>query len=118
MIRRPPRSTLFPYTTLFRSNADAEARFKDVSEAYDVLSDAKRRGEYDEARRLFGAGGAGARAGFPGGGGFPRGGQTFCFRDPFGGPPRGPGGAGGRGRTGEDTAETPARQKISMPRFL
>src|SRR3712207_7427859 len=22
MIRRPPRSTLFPYTTLFRSNAD------------------------------------------------------------------------------------------------
>src|SRR2546428_5075491 len=24
MIRRPPRSTLFPYTTLFRSNAYAE----------------------------------------------------------------------------------------------
>src|SRR5436309_4484270 len=24
MIRRPPRSTLFPYTTLFRSGADAE----------------------------------------------------------------------------------------------
>src|SRR3712207_8241183 len=24
MIRRPPRSTLFPYTTLFRSFADAE----------------------------------------------------------------------------------------------
>src|SRR3989442_1873697 len=24
MIRRPPRSTLFPYTTLFRSRADAE----------------------------------------------------------------------------------------------
>src|SRR5256885_11645912 len=23
MIRRPPRSTLFPYTTLFRSNADS-----------------------------------------------------------------------------------------------
>src|SRR5256885_6763933 len=23
MIRRPPRSTLFPYTTLFRSNGDA-----------------------------------------------------------------------------------------------
>ena len=40
-------------------NADAEARFKDVSEAYDVLSDPKRRAEYDEARRLFGAGGAG-----------------------------------------------------------
>src|SRR3712207_7168145 len=24
MIRRPPRSTLFPYTTLFRSSADSE----------------------------------------------------------------------------------------------
>src|SRR3989442_4497204 len=24
MIRRPPRSTLFPYTTLFRSSADGE----------------------------------------------------------------------------------------------
>src|SRR5260221_6378762 len=26
MIRRPPRSTLFPYTTLFRSLSDAKAR--------------------------------------------------------------------------------------------
>src|SRR5256886_4534518 len=26
MIRRPPRSTLFPYTTLFRSSAGAEKR--------------------------------------------------------------------------------------------
>src|SRR5690349_23451557 len=26
MIRRPPRSTLFPYTTLFRSGADAQAQ--------------------------------------------------------------------------------------------
>src|SRR5689334_24163212 len=26
MLRRPPRSTLFPYTTLFRSNASASAR--------------------------------------------------------------------------------------------
>src|SRR2546427_6761732 len=26
MIRRPPRSTLFPYTTLFRSRGDAETR--------------------------------------------------------------------------------------------
>src|SRR5258708_10626836 len=27
MIRRPPRSTLFPYTTLFRSGSDGAARF-------------------------------------------------------------------------------------------
>src|SRR5256885_9290481 len=26
MIRRPPRSTLFPYTTLFRSERDADGR--------------------------------------------------------------------------------------------
>src|SRR5258705_4374497 len=28
MIRRPPRSTLFPYTTLFRSPRDREARWR------------------------------------------------------------------------------------------
>ena len=73
-------------------NSEAEARFKDVSEAYDVLSDTKRRAEYDEARRLFGAG---ARTGgFPGGGG----GQPFDLGDLFGG--AGTGAAGGRGAGG------------------
>lgn len=55
-------------------NATAEAKFKEVSEAYDILSDEKRRKEYDEARELFGAGSGGFARGFPGG--FPRGGQT------------------------------------------
>src|SRR3712207_9106347 len=32
MIRRPPRSTLFPYTTLFRSPAGHEARHGGVDE--------------------------------------------------------------------------------------
>ena len=35
----------------------AEARFKEISEAYTVLSDQGRRKEYDEARSLFGGGG-------------------------------------------------------------
>jgi len=85
-------------------NTQAETRFKEVSEAYDVLSDEKRRAEYDEARRLFGAGGAGARAGFPGGfpgsgGGF-GGGQTFDFGDLFGGAADA-GGARGAGGLGD-----------------
>src|SRR5256885_10306812 len=40
MIRRPPRSTLFPYTTLFRSRRAAEL----VAEVADALDYAHRRG--------------------------------------------------------------------------
>jgi molecular chaperone DnaJ len=80
------------------NNSEAEARFKDVSEAYDVLSDPKRRGEYDEARRLFGGGGrpGGFPGGFPGAGG----GQPFDLGDLFGGA-AGQGTAGGRGGLGD-----------------
>src|SRR5690349_23451158 len=35
MIRRPPRSTLFPYTTLFRSERVHERRLADVRSAGD-----------------------------------------------------------------------------------
>jgi len=38
-------------------NAAAEKRFKDVSEANDVLADPSKRKQYDEERRLFGGGG-------------------------------------------------------------
>src|SRR5260370_20350527 len=31
MIRRPPRSTLFPYTTLFRSNCQSCPRFRSTA---------------------------------------------------------------------------------------
>src|SRR3712207_8796506 len=47
MIRRPPRSTLFPYTTLFRSNAvrsmpghRTQLRFTNRAEAVYVADDA------------------------------------------------------------------------------
>src|SRR2546428_9481880 len=33
MIRRPPRSTLFPYTTLFRSTDSDRCRFRNVRRA-------------------------------------------------------------------------------------
>ncbi len=59
-------------------DAKAEARFKEASEANSVLSDPKKRAEYDEQRSLLGGGGFR----------FPRGGQ--------------PGGFGGAGPSMED----------------
>jgi molecular chaperone DnaJ len=95
----------------------AEARFKEISEAYDVLSDEKRRREYDEARTLFSGGG------FRSGGG-PGAGAPFDLSDLFGGGRPTSSGAGssglgdlfgglfgGRGGTrgGRTTVQQPAR---------
>ena len=63
-------------------NAAAEQRFKEISEAYDVLSHEAKRKEYDEARRLFGGGGFR----FPGSGGARTGGPSVddLFRNACG----------------------------------
>ncbi|MFS2294040.1 MAG: molecular chaperone DnaJ [Actinomadura sp.] len=68
-----------------KGDAEAEERFKEVSEAYDVLSDEKRRKEYDAVRSMPG--------GFRGqqGGGFP-----FDLGDLFGQPGGTQTGAGDR----------------------
>ncbi|MFC7217058.1 molecular chaperone DnaJ [Streptomyces polyrhachis] len=72
-----------------KGDAKAEERFKEVSEANDVLADPKKRKEYDEARALFGNGGF--RAGGPGGAGQ----FNFDLGDLFGGTQPGAGGFGG-----------------------
>jgi molecular chaperone DnaJ len=74
-----------------RGDAEAEEKFKGISEAYDVLSDEKRRKEYDEARSLFG----GPR---PGGG---QGGFGFDLGDLFGNTGTGAGTSGTGERIGD-----------------
>jgi molecular chaperone DnaJ len=83
-------------------NKAAEERFKDISEAYSVLSSEKRRKEYDEQRTLFSQFGSRMGGGYGpgfGGGGFQSGGfgaegVDFDLGDLLGGI------FGGRGRGG------------------
>jgi molecular chaperone DnaJ len=74
-------------------NPAAEQRFKDVSEANDVLSHTEKRKEYDEARRLFGGGGFR----FPGSNGGGRGQSGPSMEDLF----RNAGGAAGDAGLGD-----------------
>lgn len=61
-----------------KGSAEAEERFKSITEAYNVLSDEKQRKEYDEARSMFG----GLRT--PGGRPGTAGGTPFDLGDIFG----------------------------------
>jgi molecular chaperone DnaJ len=82
-----------------KGDSKSEEKFKEISEAYDVLSDSTRRKEYDEARSLFGSGGFR----MPGGGGTGQGGFTFDLGDLLGNARTGgtAGGAGGAGGLGD-----------------
>jgi molecular chaperone DnaJ len=66
-------------------DAAAEARFKEISEAYTVLNDPEQRKEYDAVRAM----GSGARFTAPGSGGAGNGGFEDVFGGMFGGGSRG-----------------------------
>ena len=123
--RRPTASSPGEYhPDANKGDAKAEERFKEISEAYDVLSDAKRRKEYDEARTLFGNGGF--RSGGPAAGG--GGGSTSTWATssaaPSGGRCSGGGFGGGLGdvfgglfnRGGRHHARSRAAARTSSPR--
>lgn len=78
-------------------NAEAERRFKEISEAYGILSDEKKRREYDEARSLFSSGAFRRNAGAGG----PGGGVPFDISDLFGSSGAGSSGAGRAGGLGD-----------------
>lgn len=85
-------------------DASAEAKFKDVGEAYAVLSDAEQRKQYDALRAMAGGG-----ARFSAGAGGPAGGAGFedLFGGMFGGGGAGAGGPRVRYSTGGETGGAP-----------
>src|SRR5690349_23114894 len=86
MLRRPPRSTLFPYTTLFRSRRAGGAGPRDLDGA--------------EVRERRGAGGGGADQGRERGAG------------PARARPQRAGSPGGAGRSEEHTSELQSRRDL------
>ena len=69
-------------------DAKAEAKFKEISEAYSVLSDKDQRAEYDQMRAMgsgprFTGGPGGAQGGFNGGANFGGGGFEDVFANLF-----------------------------------
>src|SRR5258708_12711271 len=57
MIRRPPRSTLFPYTTLFRSGHDGTGRIAGIRSDADPLHQGLGVNVQDVGLRIVGAAG-------------------------------------------------------------
>jgi len=84
-------------------DATAEAKFKEIQEAYDTIGTAKDRNEYDQQQRMssmFGGGGMGGRS---------AGGMDDMLRQMFGG--GGLGGMGGMGGMGGRQRQQPRRRQ-------
>ncbi len=85
-----------------KGDSKSEERFKEISAAYDVVGDEKKRKEYDEVRRMGPMAGAFSGGGFPGGGGNRGDSRSFDvgdLSDLLGGIFSGGGGASAPGRS-------------------
>ncbi len=94
-IKRSYRKLAAKYHPDVNKDADAEDKFKEISEAYEILSDPQKRTQYDQfGHDAFSGGQSGYGGGSPFGGGFQGGGYEDIFDSFFGGG----GGFGGQSR--------------------
>lgn len=101
-------------------NKDAEARFKEISQAYDVLSDAEKRSQYDAGTGPFATAGPGGAAGFGNFQGFDfgSGGMSDILSNLFGGSARRGPGPGAARPSAERGADLEARVQLTFDQAL
>ena len=95
-------------------DAEAEAKFKEAAEAYDVLHDPQKRQQYDQFGFDAPSGGFGGGSPFGGAGGFSMDDIFSMFGDVFGGHGRGFGGFGGGGQQAPKYRGSDLRLKVRL----
>lgn len=95
-------------------DAEAEAKFKEAAEAYDVLHDPQKRQQYDQFGFDAPSGGFGGGSPFGGAGGFSMDDIFSMFGDVFGGHGGGFGGFGGSGQQAPKYRGSDLRLKVRL----